>query len=53
VKGIIAIEGGGQPFGGQNVWGMSTIPVAYDPPASDPSELKTKSVDGTEPGVPA
>ena len=32
VKGIIAIEGGGQPFGGQNVWGMSTIPVAYDPP---------------------
>ena len=31
-----AIEGGGQPFGGQNVWGMSTIPVAYDPPVADP-----------------
>ena len=36
VKGIVAIEGGGQPFGGANVWGMSTIPVAYDPPVSDP-----------------
>jgi pimeloyl-ACP methyl ester carboxylesterase len=33
VKGIVAIEGGGQPFGGANVWGMSTIPVAYDPPS--------------------
>jgi pimeloyl-ACP methyl ester carboxylesterase len=51
VKGIIAIEGGGQPFGGQNVWGMSTIPVAYDPPVSDPSEIKTKRVDAPEPGV--
>jgi pimeloyl-ACP methyl ester carboxylesterase len=28
VKGIVAIEGGGQPFGGANAWGMSTIPVA-------------------------
>ena len=27
VKGIVAIEGGGQPFGGGNVWGMSSIPV--------------------------
>lgn len=53
VKGIIAIEGGGQPFGGQNVWGMSTIPVAYDPPVSDPSELKTKRVEAPEPGVGA
>jgi pimeloyl-ACP methyl ester carboxylesterase len=53
VKGIIAIEGGGQPFGGQNVWGMSTIPVAYDPPVSDASEIKTKRVDAPEPGVNA
>jgi pimeloyl-ACP methyl ester carboxylesterase len=53
VKGIIAIEGGGQPFAGQNVWGMSTIPVAYDPPVSDPSEIKTKRVDAPEPGVAA
>jgi pimeloyl-ACP methyl ester carboxylesterase len=51
VKGIVAIEGGGQPFGGANIWGMSTIPVAYDPPVSDPSEIKTKRVDAPEPGV--
>ncbi len=36
VKGIIAIEGGGQPFAGANIWGMSTIPVTYDPPFSIP-----------------
>jgi pimeloyl-ACP methyl ester carboxylesterase len=40
VKGIVAIEGGGQPFAGANVWGMSTIPVAYDPPVSDPAESR-------------
>jgi pimeloyl-ACP methyl ester carboxylesterase len=51
VKGIIAIEGGGQPFAGANVWGMSTIPVVYDPPVSDPSEIKTVTVNSPEPGV--
>jgi pimeloyl-ACP methyl ester carboxylesterase len=51
VKGIIAIEGGGQPFGGANVWGMSTIPVAYEPPVNDPSELKTVTVTPTEQGI--
>jgi pimeloyl-ACP methyl ester carboxylesterase len=51
VKGIVAIEGGGQPFGGANVWGMSTIPVVYDPPVSDPSELKTVTVTPTENGI--
>ena len=52
VKGIVCIEGGGQPFGGANAWGMSSIPVTYDPPASDPSELKTVSVPSPEMGVP-
>src|SRR5262249_5578129 len=51
VKGIVAIEGGGQPFAGQNVWGIATIPVAYDPPVSDPSEIKTRRVESLEPGV--
>jgi pimeloyl-ACP methyl ester carboxylesterase len=51
VKGIIAVEGGGTPFGGQNVWGMSTIPVTYDPAVSDPSEIKTVDVPSPEPGV--
>ena len=53
VKGIVAIEGGGQPFAGQNVWGLSTIPVAYDPPVADPSEIKLKRVEAPEPGVNA
>jgi pimeloyl-ACP methyl ester carboxylesterase len=53
VKGIIAIEGGGQPFAGANSWGMSTIPVVYDPPVSDPSEIKTKRVEAPEAGVSA
>ena len=53
VKGIVAIEGGGQPFGGGNVWGMSTIPVAYDPPVAEPSDIKTKRVESPEPGVGA
>ena len=51
VKGIVAIEGGGQPFGGPNIWGMSTIPVTYDPPVLDPSELNTVTVASPEMGV--
>jgi pimeloyl-ACP methyl ester carboxylesterase len=51
VKGIVAIEGGGQPFAGANVWGMSTIPVAFDPPILNPGELKTVMVPSPETGV--
>jgi len=51
VKGIVVIEGGGTPFNGANVWGLSSIPVTYDPPVSDPSELKRIQVKPTEPGV--
>jgi pimeloyl-ACP methyl ester carboxylesterase len=51
VKGIVVIEGGGTPFDAQNRWGLSTIPVTYDPPVSDSSEIKTKTVTPTEPGV--
>ena len=40
VKGIIAIEGAGAPFQGQNIWGLSDVPVAYDPPVSDPAQIK-------------
>jgi pimeloyl-ACP methyl ester carboxylesterase len=53
VKGIICIEGAGAPFAGQNIWGLSTIPVAFDPPASDPAEIKTRPVTPTEPGLQA
>ena len=43
VKATIIIEGaGGSAFGGGNRWGISTIPVTYDPPVNDPAEIKTK-----------
>ena len=51
VKGIIAVEGGGLSFTGNNIWGMSTIPVAYDPPVKDVSELKLVDVPSPEEGV--
>ena len=51
VKGIVCIEGGGTPFNGQNIWGLSSIPVAYEPPVLDPSEIKTRVVTPTEAGV--
>jgi pimeloyl-ACP methyl ester carboxylesterase len=51
VKGIVCIEGGGSPFAGQNIWGLSSIPVAYDPPVSDPAEIKTRVTTPVEPGV--
>jgi pimeloyl-ACP methyl ester carboxylesterase len=51
VKGIIVIEGAGNPFSGPNRWGLSTIPVTYDPPVSDPKEVKTQKVTPPEPGV--
>src|SRR5262245_18212767 len=53
VRATVMIEGGGQPFGGGNRWGMSSIPVTYDPPVSDPSEIKVRRVDSPEMGVNA
>src|SRR6202044_2571345 len=44
VKGIVAIEGAGQPFENGYVWGMSTIPVQFDPPVKDASEIRTVTV---------
>jgi pimeloyl-ACP methyl ester carboxylesterase len=51
VKATVIIEGAGSGFGGANRWGMSTIPVTYDPPVADPSEIKTHWVASPEPGV--
>ena len=36
VKATVIIEGAGSGFAGGNRWGMSSIPVTYDPPVSDP-----------------
>ena len=39
VKAIVNVEGGGEPFQGANVWGLTDVPLAFDPPVNDPKEL--------------
>jgi pimeloyl-ACP methyl ester carboxylesterase len=51
VKATVIIEGAGSGFAGGNRWGMSSIPVTYDPPVTDPAEIKTQWVANPEPGV--
>jgi pimeloyl-ACP methyl ester carboxylesterase len=51
VKATVIIEGAGSGFAGGNRWGMSSIPVTYDPPVTDPAEIKTHWVANPEPGV--
>jgi pimeloyl-ACP methyl ester carboxylesterase len=53
VKAIVSIEGGGTPFTGANRWGISTIPMSYDPPAKDAAQLATRRVEAPEAGVGA
>jgi pimeloyl-ACP methyl ester carboxylesterase len=49
VKAVVAVEPAGPPF--QNVilgtdkaraWGVTDIPITYDPPVNDPTDLKTE-----------
>ncbi len=54
VKGIVVVEGAGAPFGQgpqASRWGVTTIPMTYDPPVKDWSELKSKEMPSPEPGV--
>jgi pimeloyl-ACP methyl ester carboxylesterase len=55
VKGIIAVEPGGPPFeaaiintGKARAWGLTDIPLHYDPPVQDPSELAVVRDDKAE-----
>ena len=48
VKAVVAVEPSGPPFedaalreGAARAWGVTDIPITYDPPAADPSEIKT------------
>jgi pimeloyl-ACP methyl ester carboxylesterase len=47
VKAIVAVEPGGPPFedavvgtGRSRPWGVTDIPIAYDPPVTDPAQLQ-------------
>ena len=42
VKAIVCVEGAGAPFAGQARWGLTTIPLAFDPPVSDPAQLQAE-----------
>ena len=49
VKAIVAIEPAGPPFhdevigtGKARAWGVTDIPITYDPPITDPSQLQTE-----------
>jgi pimeloyl-ACP methyl ester carboxylesterase len=44
VKAILNFEGGGAPFAQGNVWGLAQIPLAYDPPVTDPAQLTSREV---------
>ena len=46
VKAIVNVEGAGAPFSPQTPWGLTDVPLAYDPPVSDPKELVTQEVGG-------
>src|SRR5688572_14801581 len=51
VKATVIIEGAGSGFAGGNRWGMSSIPVTFEPPVNDPAEIKTQWVAKPEPGI--
>ena len=49
VKAVVAVEPAGPPFENAvfdtkqaRAWGVADIPITYDPPVSDPSELKAE-----------
>jgi pimeloyl-ACP methyl ester carboxylesterase len=41
VKAIVNVEGGGAPFSPATPWGLTDVPLAYDPPATDPAQLQS------------
>ncbi len=58
VKGIVALEPNGPPFRESvfvntpnRIWGITDIPLTFDPPAKSPSELATEEVPSTGPGI--
>jgi hypothetical protein len=40
----VNVEGAGSPFAAGSEWGLTDIPLAYDPPASDVSQIATRDV---------
>jgi pimeloyl-ACP methyl ester carboxylesterase len=40
VKAIVTVESNNAPFEGDVVWGLTAVPLTYDPPVSDPKEFR-------------
>jgi pimeloyl-ACP methyl ester carboxylesterase len=51
VKAILAVEPSGPPVDGGKVWGVSSIPLTYSPPVSDPSQLQFVEVPADNPDL--
>lgn len=56
VKAIVAVEPLGPPFAdlpgiGSLRWGLTAVPVGYEPPAGDPAELRRELLPAPEPGL--
>jgi len=51
VKAVVNVEGAGAAFTPGTPWGLTTIPLAYDPPVSDAKELVSRDVPAAN-GVP-
>ena len=50
VKAIVVFEGGFPPFSPISPWGITVTPLAYDPPASKPSDIATREMPPKAPG---
>jgi pimeloyl-ACP methyl ester carboxylesterase len=50
VKGIVTMEPNGAPFEGQLAWGLTAVPVAYDPPVRSPEGLSLVEYPATAKG---
>ena len=44
VKAIVNVEGAGAPFSPQTPWGLTDIPLAFEPAVSDPSEFALQEI---------
>jgi pimeloyl-ACP methyl ester carboxylesterase len=46
VKAIVNVEGAGAPFTASTPWGLTDVPLAYDPPVSNPAQLAPRETGG-------
>ncbi len=44
VKAIVNVEGAGVPFSPQTPWGLTDVPLAFEPHVADPSDFATQEI---------